>query len=177
MNKLLLHICCGPCASYPVPFLQDQGYEVCGYFYNPNIHPFTEYQKRRQALSEYASSIDLPVIYEEEHDPAEYMRQVVHREDRRCIYCYRMRLEKTAQMAQKGGFSGFATTLGVSPYQKQELIQATGEAMAEHYGIPFLYYDFRPGYRETVKISRQLNLYRQKYCGCFYSELERYAAK
>ena len=177
MEKILLHICCGPCATYPVPFLQDQGFEVCGYFYNPNIHPFTEYRRRRQALADYASSIEMEVIYEESHDPAEFMRQVVQGENQRCFYCYQMRLEKTAQMAKEGGFAGFSTTLCVSPYQKHELIKEAGETMAERYGIPFIYRDFRPGYRETVKISKELNLYRQQYCGCFYSELERYASK
>jgi len=175
--KLLLHICCGPCATYPVPFLKEQGYQVYGYFYNPNIHPFTEYQKRREALEEYARKEEIKIIYDEEYNPVEYFRHVAYREAQRCFLCYQLRLFRTAQVARKGKFDGFTTTLLVSPFQKHELIREVGEAAADSYGVPFIYYDFRNGFKETVTRSKALGLYRQQYCGCLHSELERYQGR
>lgn len=174
MSKLLLHICCGPCASFPVPELLGQGYDLMGYFSNSNIHPYTEYLKRRDGVEIYSRMVGLPVIYDDEYNPADYFQMVTHREARRCSYCYTMRLEKAAQIARKGKFDLFSTTLLVSPMQKHDQIKELGEAIGEKYGVPFLYQDFRPGYRETVQRSREMNLYRQQYCGCLYSELERY---
>lgn len=177
MAKLLLHICCGPCATLPVPELIGQGYEVMGYFSNSNIHPFTEYQKRREGVEKYAEAIGLPVIYDEDYNPAGYFQLITHRESQRCNYCYIMRLERAAQIARKGKFDYFSTTLLVSPMQKHELLRELGENLGEKYGVPFLYQDFRPGFKETVQRSRDLNLYRQQYCGCLYSEMERYSTR
>ncbi|MEN6351649.1 MAG: epoxyqueuosine reductase QueH [Syntrophomonas sp.] len=177
MSKVLLHICCGPCATYPVPNLREQGHTLVGYFYNPNIHPYTEYLKRKQGLEEFARISDLKVIYAEEYNAPEYFQNVAYREARRCFICYQMRLEQAARIAKKGRFDFFTSTLLVSKYQKHELIKEIGEAMGEKYGVPFLYQDFREGFRETGVISRQMGLYRQQYCGCLYSEIERYSSK
>jgi predicted adenine nucleotide alpha hydrolase (AANH) superfamily ATPase len=172
--KMLLHTCCGPCSIYPIEYLKEKGMEIQGYFYNPNIHPYTEYVKRRDTLLEYAAGIGIPVICEEDYPMEEFIRKVVHRESERCRECYAMRLEETAKAAKGGGFDSFTTTLLVSPYQKHELIRTIGEEYGQKYGVPFYYVDFRPGYRKATARSRELGMYRQKFCGCIYSEKERY---
>jgi len=173
--KILLHNCCGPCTVYPLSRLREQGHQVHGYFYNPNIHPYTEWQKRKLALLQYADDQGLPVIVEDGYDMEYYLREVVHREAVRCRLCYAMRLRKAARVARKGKFDAFTTTLLVSPFQKHDLIKETGLAVAEETGIPFYYEDFRAGYREATEISRALGMYRQQYCGCIFSEKERFA--
>lgn len=177
MSKVLLHICCGPCATYPVPRLREQGYELMGYYYNPNIHPYTEYSERKQALEEFARQSELPVVYAEEYNPVEYFQNVSFRESKRCMICYQIRLEQAARIARKGNFDYFTSTLLVSKFQKHEMIKEIGESAGEKYGVPFLYQDFREGFSDTVKLSKQMGLYRQQYCGCLYSEKERYAPK
>ena len=177
MAKVLLHICCGPCASYPVPKLRADGYFVMGYFYNRNIHPYSEYLKRQNALEEYAKIMDLKVIYDDEYNPVDYFQSIAFRESRRCFICYKMRLENAAHIAKKGKFDYFTTTLLVSKHQNHQLIKEIGEAMGEKYSVPFLYQDFREGFKKGGEISRGLGLYRQQYCGCVYSEMERYAPR
>ncbi|MEA4926645.1 MAG: epoxyqueuosine reductase QueH [Syntrophomonadaceae bacterium] len=175
MSRILLHICCGPCASYPVPALRKEGLEVTGYFYNPNIHPYTEWRQRRQALEKYAAAVDLQVIYDSKYNPRDYFQNISYRESQRCFICYTMRLEQAAHIAKRGKFDCFSTTLLVSKHQKHDTIKELGEAIGEKYGVPFLYRDFRVGFKETGEISRAMNMYRQQYCGCLYSEVERYA--
>lgn len=172
--KMLLHICCGPCSIYPLEYLKKNEIEVHGYFYNPNIHPYTEYERRRAALEKYAGDIELPVIFDNNYRLEEFLRRVVHRETDRCQFCYAMRLEQAVKVARKGRFDCFSTTLLVSPYQKHDIIKEIGTAMGNKYGIPFYYVDFREGYREGAARSRDLGMYRQQYCGCIYSEKERY---
>jgi predicted adenine nucleotide alpha hydrolase (AANH) superfamily ATPase len=174
--KLLLHTCCGPCSIYPVEVLGGEA-EVTGYFFNPNIHPYTEWRARRETLASYARSIDLPVLFDDGYLLEEFIRGVVNREDTRCSFCYAMRLKRTAEVAAREGFDAFSTTLLVSPYQKHQLIREIGEAVAGEAGVAFHYRDFRPGYRGAVERSRELAMYRQKYCGCIYSEKERYLKK
>lgn len=176
-NKVLLHICCGPCATYPVPQLRQEGYEVRGYFYNPNIHPYTEYKNREEGLKKYAELVGLEVIYDQAYQPLKYFQSISYRENRRCFLCYQLRLEQAAHIAKKGKFDYFSTTLLVSKYQKHDLIRELGEAIGEKYNVPFLYRDFREGFKETVVRSKEMGLYRQQYCGCLYSEIERYAPR
>lgn len=177
MSKVLLHICCGPCACYPVPALREEGFEVMGYFYNPNIHPFSEWQKRKEALEKYAALAELNVLYDESYPVMDYFQAISHREARRCFFCYQMRLEQAAHIAKKGKFDYFSSTLLVSKHQKHELIKELGEAIGDKYGVPFLYRDFREGFKQSGITSRELGLYRQQYCGCLYSEVERYAPR
>lgn len=177
MEKVLLHICCGPCASYPVPSLREEGYAVMGYYYNNNIHPYQEWLKRKEALQQYAQRVDLKVIYDEEYKPIEYFQQISFRESRRCFYCYQQRLEQAAHIAKRGHFDYFTTTLLVSKYQQHDLIHELGTVVGAKYDIPFLYRDFRAGFSQTVERSKAMGLYRQQYCGCLYSEVERYAPK
>ncbi len=175
--KLLMHVCCGPCALYPLQVLREEGYEVHGYFFNPNIHPFSEYTRRLHTLKTYAEGEAWPVIYAREYPVEEYFRLVAYRETERCRFCYLLRLERAAEAAKRGGFDAFTTTLLVSPFQKHDMIREVGEAAAGKYGITFLYRDFRAGFKEGVKRSKELGMYRQQYCGCVYSERERYARK
>lgn len=177
MGLLLLHTCCAPCVIYPVEYLRENGFKVASYFFNPNIHPYTEWLKRKNTLAEYAREIDLKLIVDEEYQLEEFLRAVVYRENVRCRFCYYLRLRRTAAVAKRGGFAGFTTTLLVSPFQKHELIREVGEAVAEETGVPFRYYDFRPGFPEATARSKAMGMYRQQYCGCIYSEKERYLAK
>ncbi len=172
--KLLLHICCAPCAIYPLKTLSAEGHDVMGFFYRHNIHPYRECLRREETLRSYAESLDLKVIYQSDYDLEGFIRQVVFRESDRCRFCYHERLMTTARLARKGRFDGFSSTLLYSKFQRHDLIRSTGEAVAKTVGIPFYYADFRPGWKEGVEASRHLGLYRQSYCGCIYSEKERY---
>ena len=172
--SVLLHICCANCAIFPVQQLQGRGDEVAGFFFNPNIHPYQEYQKRRDALKEYSSRVGLKVTYRDEYLLEEFLKNVSHRVKERCLYCYETRLEATAQEAKRSGFNQFSTTLLQSAHQNHQQIKETGERVADKLGIPFYYEDFRPGWRKGLDVSKAMGLYRQQYCGCIYSEKERY---
>lgn len=172
--KILLHSCCGPCAIFPLKTLRNEGHEVYGFFYNPNIHPYREYQQRLDTFKEFAAKTELEVIIKDEYELEKFLREAAYREDIRCKFCYHMRLEETAKFAKKGKFDAFTTTLLVSPFQKHNLIKEVGEGIAEKYSIPFYYMDFRGGFKEGVESSKEMMLYRQPYCGCIYSERDRY---
>ena len=174
---VLLHLCCGPCTIFPLTALRAQGRSVQGYFYNPNIHPFREFRQRIASLEDLALRTSLPVEYEREYGLREYLRKVVFHEEERCLLCYRMRLEATAKKARELGAEGFSTTLLYSRYQRHEAIRALGEELAEQYGVAFLYEDFRTGWQKGIDASLEMGLYRQPYCGCIYSEQERYDKK
>lgn len=172
--KILLHVCCGPCSIYPLSVMQKEGHELRGYFFNPNIHPYTEFTKRLDTFRAYADKIGLPIIIDDEYQLEEYLRNVAFREGERCRICYSMRLHQAAQIARKGKFDSFTTTLLVSPFQKHELIKEIGTAIGAEVGVPFYYADFREGYKEGVIRSKEEEMYRQQYCGCIYSEKDRY---
>ena len=172
--NILVHLCCGPCASFPVPALLEQGHQVRGLFYNPNIHPFQEYQRRQEGVNQLAETLGIEVIDLAEYDIEKYFQETAFRENQRCRICYYLRLKRTAQIARRGNFEAFTTTLLVSPFQKHELIREIGEQVGKQLGIPFYYQDFRPGYPETVSRSKAMGLYRQQYCGCLFSERERF---
>ncbi len=174
MASILLHACCGPCCTYVVKTLREQGMDVTTYWYNPNIHPFREHQRRLEAMQQFAQATDTPLIVEDGYDMVEYFRAVVGHESERCADCYRMRLTKTAEVAAQQGFESFTTTLLISPYQDHDLIREAGEAAGKELGVPFRFEDFTPGFRESHRVSREMGLYHQGYCGCVYSEWERY---
>jgi len=171
--KILLHCCCGPCSVMPSEILKAAGHELTAYFYNPNIHPYREYKKRRNTLREYQED-KLPVIIDDDYDLEGFLAQVSDRFCTRCEVCYQMRLERTAKFAAENDFPAFTTTLLVSPYQNHELIKAVGEAAALKYGVEFVYEDFRPYFNEGQERARAEELYLQGYCGCIYSEKDRY---
>jgi len=174
--KILLHVCCGPCAIYPLTLLQQQGHEVHGWFYNPNIHPYKEFRRRIEAVEEVARQQRCCIEIERNYGLRDFLRQVVWHEERseRCGLCYDLRLLPTAQRAAASGFDAFSTTLLYSKYQNHALIKSTGETLAAQQGIPFFYDDFRAGWQEGIAAAVQMQLYRQPYCGCIYSEHERY---
>ena len=175
--EILIHVCCGPCLTYPLKRLTQKGQLLTGFWYNPNIHPFTEYQNRLESAKYLEWYKIFPMIYENSYDLERYLKEILlHLEDR-CRYCYQMRLERTAQVAKEKGFEAFSTTLLVSPTQKHGLIYEIGENLAKEYEIKFFYEDLRPGYYEGKNMAKELNLYRQKYCGCIFSEKERYQKK
>lgn len=169
--KLLMHTCCAPCSIYCIQSLREEKIEPTLYWYNPNIHPYTEYQARRDTLKQYASDIKVKAIFEEEYGLDEFCKQTVGDLNKRCQnYCYPVRLEKTAKYAKEHGFDAFTTTLLVSPYQNHGALKQIGEQIAKQNGLIFLYRDFRVGFREGQSQARALGLYMQKYCGCIFSE-------
>jgi hypothetical protein len=216
--KILLHICCANCAISPIEKIREKGNAVVGFFFNPNIHPYQEYQKRLESLRRYSGETGLEVICRDEYLLEEFLRNVSHRmnpvrnssrydskpsgalnsfgiilksnpakggttEQRgiisngvkeRCQHCYALRLEATAQEAKNQGFDAFSTTLLESAHQNHALIKETGERIGKELGIPFYYEDFRQGWRKGVEVSKAMGLYRQQYCGCIYSEKERF---
>jgi predicted adenine nucleotide alpha hydrolase (AANH) superfamily ATPase len=172
--RILLHCCCGPCSTFPLKTLNEEGHSIFGFFYNPNIHPFQEYQKRLDTFQEFAAKTHLQTIIKDNYDLDKFLREIAFREEIRCRFCYYLRLTETAKHAKKGKFDGFSTTLLVSPFQKHSLIKQIGEEIGEMYQIQFLYRDFRMGFKEGVEISKEMQLYRQTYCGCIYSERDRY---
>lgn len=172
--NLLLHICCAPCAIMCVDTLRGEGIEPVGFWDNPNIHPYTEYRSRKNALVDYAKSIDLPLVVNGEYGLRPFVRAVAENIDGRCARCYEMRMSAAAQYAAENGFTHFTTTLLISPYQNHELLKETAERAARTASVHFLYRDFRPYFREGQERARALELYMQKYCGCVFSEEERY---
>jgi len=148
--------------------------EVMGYFYRHNIHPFTECMRREETLKEYASDLNLKMIWQQGYELEKFLRAVAFREKNRCAYCYHARLKATAMVAKKGKFDGFTTTLLYSKFQNHQAIMETGQALAKQYGLKFFYHDFREGWKHGIKISKEREMYRQQYCGCIYSEKDRY---
>ncbi|MCI8309813.1 MAG: epoxyqueuosine reductase QueH [Clostridia bacterium] len=174
--KLLLHSCCAPCSVYCIKSLREEGIEPVSFWFNPNIHPYMEYKLRRDTLIEYSKMIDLKLIIKEDYGLDEFCKNVIDDLENRCKnYCYKVRLEETAKYAKENGFDSFSTTLLISPYQQHDLLKSMGEEIAKKYDLEFLYRDFRPGFREGQNEARNLGLYMQKYCGCVFSENDRYA--
>jgi hypothetical protein len=173
-KQILLHICCAPCATYTVERLRALGFEVTGLWYNPNIHPYSEHERRRETLTRYAAEIDLPVIWAPGYDLVAFMRAIHGRERfrERCRICYKLRLEQAARTAAEGGFDAFTTTLLISPYQDQDAIHTLGAALAEQTGVSFFFENFRQGWAAHHQTVREHDLYSQRYCGCLYSEWE-----
>jgi predicted adenine nucleotide alpha hydrolase (AANH) superfamily ATPase len=172
--KLLLHTCCAPCTIFPVRVLREEGFDVMGFFYRHNIHPYTECLRRQGALTDYAGRIGLRVIYQEGYDLEGFLRRAVYRESTRCVTCYHDRLRSTAMIARRGKFDCFSSTLLYSRHQNHEMIREIGESLGRETGVTFYYRDFRTGWKEGIDTSKQLGIYRQQYCGCIYSEKERY---
>jgi epoxyqueuosine reductase len=172
--RILLHACCAPCLVYPLDELRSEGHEVTAVFFNPNIHPYTEYLRRLDAFTVYTRDNNVPVLADIPPDGMEeWLRAVVFREAQKCPICFDFRLDAIARLAKTKGFDAFSTTLLYSRFQKHDLLRSTGDAISEKYAIPFVYRDWRAGWNEGVKRYRTLGLYRQKYCGCLYSEKER----
>ncbi len=172
--QTLLHICCAPCANMCIETLRGEGVTPVGFWYNPNIHPFTEYRSRRNCLREYAATIDLPLIEQNDYGLRPFVRAVAQDIPNRCVTCYTMRFDAVAAKAAELGFDSFTSSLFISPYQQHEQMRACAERAAFEHGVTFLYRDFRPYFREGQARARELGFYMQKYCGCVFSEEERY---
>ncbi|MDR2375105.1 MAG: epoxyqueuosine reductase QueH [Treponema sp.] len=182
--KLLLHSCCAPCSTGCLAGLEEEGIKPVLFWYNPNIHPWTEYRSRRDCLENFAQGKNLDLVKIDEYGLRLFLRETNTAEaggmagedpkTGRCNCCYRLRLEKTAECARQGAYDCFSTTLLISPYQRHEDIKKTGEELAVRYGVAFFYRDFRPFFRAGQTDARKRGLYMQKYCGCIFSEEERY---
>ena len=176
--RLLLHSCCAPCACYVLEYL-SRFFEITALYYNPNIFPGEEYDKRALELKrlltcvKYPNRVDLTIA---DHDSAVFDAAAVSLWDepeggRRCKLCFELRLEQTAARAKSGGYDYFSTTLSVSPHKNAELLNEIGGGLSEKYGVKYLYSDFkkRDGYKRSTELSKQLGLYRQDYCGCRFT--------
>ena len=172
-NKILMHTCCGPCSTYVIKRLHEEGYsDITSYWYNLNIHPYTEYKQRLESLKKYTEMVNIPLVIEDYYGVREFTRAVINNIDGRCSYCYRKRLETAVKYAKENGYDCFTTTLLVSIYQKHDEIIKVCNELSKEYDIEFVYFDFREGFYEGKKMAREAGLYMQKYCGCIYSEEE-----
>jgi len=179
---LLLHVCCGPCAIMPTVRLQDEGFSVTHWFMNPNIHPLTEYLRRREAAALCAERLGVDIEYgDSAWDITAWLRGAADRDtaSARCVYCCESRLAATFSRARQTGFAYVSTSLLYSCMQPHEAVAATGEGMGEEYSQNpvFVYRDFRKDWQEGIVRSKTLELYRQPYCGCIYSEAKRYSRR
>lgn len=172
--KLLLHICCAPCACYTLKKLREEGFDVVGFWFNPNIHPYKEYLNRLETLKLFAEYVSLELVIQDFYRVGEFFRLIMGKEEFgvRCESCYLWRIEKVAGFALENGYDAFTTTLLYSRYQNHQKIKEICEKISKQYGIRFYYYDFRCGWNEGISIAKSLGLYRQAYCGCIFSEYE-----
>lgn len=175
--SIVLHVCCGPCTAYPLKKLRQEGIEPLGFFFNPNIHPFREFKRRLQALRELGGLMNFQPEIVSDYGLRDYLRQVVYQEEKRCLLCYEMRLSRTVEYAAEQRAEAFTSTLLYSRHQNHGLIIEVAEDLAARYKVPFYYEDFREGWQEGIDLSLEMGIYRQPYCGCIYSEQERYDKK
>lgn len=180
--KLLLHTCCAPCSSRCIEYLSDY-FDITVLYYNPNISPQEEYEKRKQEQIKFLKAfksknklnfLDVDYNYDEFLNIASGLEQEPEG-GKRCFKCYQLRLEKTAKIAKENNFDYFGTTLTVSPYKNSQKLNQIGNLLEEKYDIKYLYSDFKKkeGYKRSIELSKIYNLYRQDYCGCVYSKRER----
>lgn len=176
--SVLLHICCAPCSIYPIARLKAQNCRIAGYFYNPNIHPYSEYIKRKAEVERYSKEAGLNTIIGD-YGIEKYFEYIIYNtaQNKRCPVCWWLRLEMAAKFAKENGFEAFTTTLLGSPYQDHGLIKEIGEDIAKKAGVGFYYEDFRPGFKEALESAKSKGVYCQNYCGCIFSEKERLEKK
>ncbi|NOZ20679.1 MAG: epoxyqueuosine reductase QueH [Planctomycetes bacterium] len=172
--KLLMHVCCAPCFCAPLEQLRGEGVGVTGYFYNPNIHPLLEFRKRLKAVKTLHGAVKVDMIYSEDYGLTEFLRMAFDKPQPRCELCWGMRLNKTARVAKERGFDAFSTTLLISRRQDHDAIGRIGQEAAERHGVEFFYRDFRPLDDRSRAMAKERSLYRQQYCGCMFSEYDRY---
>jgi predicted adenine nucleotide alpha hydrolase (AANH) superfamily ATPase len=186
--KLLLHSCYAPCTIQCAAALLEENIIPDLFWYNPNIHPYLEYYARRDSLKQYAVETGRGLVMEDQYGLRGFLEGLcsppaVRENSAACgavsryVFCYRLRLERTAARAAGEGYDAFSSTLLISLYQNHELIKTTAAALASCYGVAFLYRDFRPRFRAGREEARNRGFYMQKYCGCIFSEEERYCKK
>jgi len=180
-ENVLLHICCAPDATYPVLYLRGRHYKVTGFFYNPNIHPISEYEKRLNEVKKLSELLKFPLLEapysnEEVKEWFNYIKGYEKEKEGgfRCYLCYKMRLELTAKVAKEKGFDYFTTTITISPHKNSSWVFEIAKELEYKYSIKFLYVDFkkRNGFKSSVILSKFFGLYRQNYCGCVFSHIE-----
>ena len=179
--RLLIHSCCAPCSSYVLEYLSEY-FNITVLYYNPNIFPEEEFSKRLSEQKRLVSEMKLknPVeVTDIGYDPDEFYSAVLGLENEpeggaRCEKCFRIRLNKAAEIAKERNFDYFTTTLSISPLKNAALLNQIGEEISEQYGVKYLYSDFKKndGYKRSIELSKEYGLYRQNYCGCVYSERE-----
>ncbi|MBP3569534.1 MAG: epoxyqueuosine reductase QueH [Lachnospiraceae bacterium] len=179
--SLLLHSCCAPCSSYVLEYLAPY-FTICDFYYNPNISPKKEYEDRKEELVRLIEEMGLSTqvtFLEGTYQPEEFFAMAKGLEDlpeggERCFKCYEMRLRESAKIAKEQGADYFATTLTISPLKNAQKLNEIGERLAEEYGVKYLPSDFKKknGYKRSVELSAQYELYRQNYCGCVFSRLQ-----
>jgi len=169
-------MCCAPCSCFPVEKLRCEGFSITGLWYNPNIHGYMEYKKRLMTLGYYITKEGKFDIIESGYDVKKWFHGTGSTEygDSRCFVCYRLRLMEAARISSETGIGAFTTTLLYSRYQDHEGVRTAGEEAAKEFSVDFLYRDFREGWKKGVEMSKSLKLYRQQYCGCIFSEKERF---
>ena len=175
-HSVLLHSCCAPCSSHVISVLKDY-FDITIFYYNPNISPIQEYEKRKQEQISFIKQLDCGIkIMDCDYDNDVYEECIKGLENEkeggaRCLKCFRLRLEKTAKLASANNFDYFCTTLTVSPYKNSQVINSIGKELMNIYNVKWLYSDFKKeeGYKHSIALSKQYNLYRQDYCGCIYS--------
>jgi len=175
--RILMHMCCAGCGLYPAKSLRERGVEFRALWFNPNIHPEDEYSRRLDAVRKLQVLWGLDVRYIEYYGREEFEAAISAHNGLRCEVCYEMRLRRTALEARQMGLDGFTTSLLVSPYQKHDLLVDAGRKVENELSVPFYAWDFREGWREGRKMLRELGLYSQYYCGCFFSKAERDAGR
>ncbi|MCS7278797.1 MAG: epoxyqueuosine reductase QueH [Thermodesulfobacteriaceae bacterium] len=177
---ILMHLCCGPCSLYPIKVLRARRISFKGFFYNPNLHPYREFRERIKALETVQKIKELEIIWDKGYGLRDFLEKTFEFKDKpekRCEICYTWRLKATVKKALEIKAEAFTTTLLYSIYQKHELIKEIAEDLSNHYKIPFFYEDFRKGFKEGLEEAKKLGLYLQGYCGCIFSEEERYYKK
>jgi len=172
--NVLVHACCASCLLAVLEPLRAMGHDLRGYFHNPNIHPFIEFRRRLKALKVLAESLDMEIDYDEAYDLDGYLSAIVGAGADRCARCYRLRLTATARHAREVGCEAFTTTLLASVHQKHDLVRREGEAVAATEGVAFVAADWRDRAEAAHAEAQRRRLYLQQYCGCMYSEYERY---
>lgn len=172
--NILVHICCAPCFLYLEEELRKGGHRVVGFWYNPNIHPLLEYRCRLETLKKYCLENRIELLINDSYELEDFLRGALNEPDLRCRFCYRLRLEAAAREAAAGKFDAFTSTLLISKYQRHELIKTIAQEASRKYKVDFYYDDFRRGYYQGQNKARELGIYRQKYCGCIFSERDRY---
>ncbi|MBE6157013.1 MAG: epoxyqueuosine reductase QueH [Firmicutes bacterium] len=177
--KLLLHSCCGPCSSYVITYLKNY-FDITILYYNPNVEPKAEYEKRKKEQIKLINELNIPnltlldINYENELY-RDYIKG--HEGDleggNRCHLCYELRLKKTVLVAKENNYEYFGTTLTVSPYKNAQILNHIGEKLSQKYKVKWLYSDFKKkdGYKKSIELSKEYNLYRQDYCGCLFSKI------
>jgi predicted adenine nucleotide alpha hydrolase (AANH) superfamily ATPase len=175
--RILLHICCGPCAVYSIKRLREKNGKdsVEGFFYNPNIHPLSEYLKRKESALKMSEVLGFKINFFKDFEFDDFFKNVTpYEKEKRCHTCWALRLSETAEYAARNGFDGFTTTLLISPHQNHQEIKDIAKVIADRRSVAFVYEDFRSGFKESHATSKEMGLYHQNYCGCLYSESERH---